>query len=385
MPREGLPGSPAGEATQPLTMAPGERGATADHAAGPDRQPGRARPGQDRPSGPDGDQAGAHGPSQPAGSMSPASAQAGMITNGGTATEPNGVPSPAMRSGGRPGAPTGTHSSRRASSIHQRRDRKQQHRHARDDADPGRRWRTANRATGSIAANAVMAAIARRLIPTFRADHGGHARTRRAARAPRQVDRPPRQLVPAPRHGPRPRIAADRDEVKQQLVGAGPTGRGPSRGEPNTASRRRWPAPLREVRAAWQRASSAAMASARACSSFVRGSGTSPGAPRARRPAGSAPPRPSLGRRVELELHDEQLTQVGVAAGEPHPVEGEGADRLAAVEPDRSLGPRLADAQALRQRRAPASRLASRSGPRSRPDIPARSPSVAGPSTSGRR
>ena len=50
-------------------------------------------------------------------SMRPASAHAGQITNGGTATEPNGVASPGSRIGGMPGAPTSTHSMRRTTRL----------------------------------------------------------------------------------------------------------------------------------------------------------------------------------------------------------------------------------------------------------------------------
>ena len=69
-------------------------------------------------------------------SMRPASAHAGQITNGGTATEPNGVASPAQpdgrnarRSDEDPLDPAGQQAD-------ERRHRQDEHRHRGDDADP---------------------------------------------------------------------------------------------------------------------------------------------------------------------------------------------------------------------------------------------------------
>ena len=103
-------------------------------------------------------------------SIRPASAHAGQITNGGTATEPNGVASPARRMGGMPGAPTRIQSIRRATrSTSVGTDRRSTGTAVTTPTHDGR-YRMQINATYSIAAYAAMAAVARRLIPRFMAD-----------------------------------------------------------------------------------------------------------------------------------------------------------------------------------------------------------------------
>jgi hypothetical protein len=105
-----------------------------------------------------------------AGSMSPASAHAGQITNGGTATDPKGVPSFASRIGGRPGAPMESHSRRRPSIESNVGTAKTRTGTAVTSPTHAGRSRMQRSATGSIAANATIAASARRLMPKFSAD-----------------------------------------------------------------------------------------------------------------------------------------------------------------------------------------------------------------------
>jgi hypothetical protein len=92
------------------------------------------------------------------------------MTNGGTATDPNGVPSLSRRSGGRPGAPATTHSSRRRTryaSVGSERTST-----GSDATTPTHegRCRIATRASGSMAVVVITAAMARRLMPWFSAD-----------------------------------------------------------------------------------------------------------------------------------------------------------------------------------------------------------------------
>ena len=135
--------------TEPPALPPCP-GQDADREAGGDRQPRRTRSGEDDERDPATARPVRTARRSHGGSISPASAQAGISTKGGTATDPNGVPSAGSRSGGRPGAPTAIHSTRRASEVDQGGDRQKQDRHAGHEPDPGGRWRTATRRPAAL-------------------------------------------------------------------------------------------------------------------------------------------------------------------------------------------------------------------------------------------
>ena len=273
--------------------------------------------------------------------MSPASAQAGMITKGGTATEPNGVPS-ARHAQRREAGRAHEHPLEAAGEQrHQRRDRQQEHRDARDDADPrravahrekGDRQHRRERRDGRHRAQAH---------PDVEGGHGGQRergeqpeqRQRRSASAAARRD--------AARAPPSPRIAATAIRCSSSWRRGSHSARSQPRyaehGQPGADGE-----PLRErPRTRQGGASSSLVEALQGVLQLRAGLGDEPGN-RGQRVGQSAKLRLAALRIAGSSSSSttNSSPRSVAAGGEPHAVERDRADRCAAVERDRSLGPR---------------------------------------------